>query len=493
MSTTSKHAIAAVLLLALGACGGGKAAGGGTATAPGGTPIKTAGGKSVNVEAHNRWKAAMSAFDAADKSGWNDGKCDSVASKFEDAADAQGGKFAEAWYMVGVAHQACKRGQKAVSFFNRALRDAPKFCKARVGVGVDHVDSGRDMQAQREFERSVRDDPQCKEGYVNLARLQRQSGRAGNKEALNNLRRALAIDAQYLPAFNEMALVYLSDAEDNKKALDLAEVVCSQAQKIDKDYAPVYNTWGLIDLERGEIIAAAAKFQQALSLDSSIFEAHMNFARITIGFRGYEDARTAYAKALQLQPKNFEAQLGLGVALRGLEKTKGAEEAYKKAIALSPRRPEPYFNLGVLYQDFMNGTVEDMKRAKSYYDQFLSRAGGNKMYKKASDEITNKCKLDKKGNRPRGSKCVSGRFQNIDLYLAAMKEMESIKKLQAEAEAMEREQAAQMKQQEALEQEAAKKEAEAKKEADAKKPPAEEAKPPADKGKAPAKPEAKKK
>lgn len=449
MLTTSKGAIAAVLLLVLAGCGGGKGESAEVAVSSGGTAIKTAGGKNVNIEAHNRWKAALDAFDAAASSGWNDGKCDSVASKFEDAADAQGGKFAEAWYMAGVAHQACNRSQKAVSFFNRALRDAPKFCKARVGIGIDHVDSGRDMQGQREFERAVRDDPQCTEGYVNLARLQRRSGRAGNKEALNNLRRALAIDAQYLPAFNEMALVYLSDAEDNKKALDLAEVVCSQAQKINKDYAPVYNTWGLIDLQREEIIAAAAKFQQALQLDPSIFEAHMNFARITIGFRGYEDARAAYVKALQLQPKSFEAQLGLGVALRGLEKPQEAEEAYKKAIALNPSRPEPYFNLGVLYQDFMNGTVDDMKRAKGYYDQFLSRAGGNSVYKSTVDEITTKCKLGKSGKPPRGSKCTSGRFQNIDLYLAAMKEMEAIEKLQKEAEAMEKQQQSQMEQQEA--------------------------------------------
>src|SRR6185436_7792389 len=126
--------------------------------------------------------------------------------------------------------------------------------------------------------------------------------------------------------------------------LDLAEVVCSQAQKIDVNYLAIYNTWGLIDLRRGEIISAAAKFQKAFDLDPKMFEAYMNFAQITIGFRGYEDARNAFSKALELQPKSFDATVGLGVAYRGLDQKDKAEEYYQKAISMNGQRPEPYYN-----------------------------------------------------------------------------------------------------------------------------------------------------
>jgi tetratricopeptide (TPR) repeat protein len=277
----------------------------------------------------------------------------------------------------------------------------------------------------------VRDDPQCTEGYVNMAILQRRRG--DTKEALNNLRRAMAIDAQYLPAFNEMALVYIQDAQGNLKALDLAEVVCSQAQKIDVRYPAVYNTWGLIDLRRGEIISAAAKFQKAFELDSTMFEAYMNFAQITIGFRGYEDARNAFTKALELQPKSFDATVGLGVAYRGLQQPAKAEEYYKKAIGMNGQRPEPYYNLGVLYQDFKDGSLEQMKQARSYYDQFLSRAGGGEQYAKTVDDVKRRCKTVK-GQRKKYDKCISGRFQNIEDYLQALKDMEEMEKLQKESE-----------------------------------------------------------
>jgi len=230
-----------------------------------------------------------------------------------------------------------------------------------------------------------------------------------------------------------MALLFLSEAAENEKKLDLAEVVCSQAQKINANYAPIFNTWGLVDLRRGKIIEASAKFQKASELDDKIFEAHMNFARVTIGFRGYEDAKTAYEHALALQPNSFEAQLGLGVALRGLQEPAKAQEAYEKASKLQPNRPEPYYNLGILYQDFQGGTADEMKKAKGYYEEFLSRAGGDKRFASTIEEIQRKCKIE--GKRKQGKNaCVAGRLQNIQVYLDTMKQMVEMEKMQKEQE-----------------------------------------------------------
>jgi tetratricopeptide (TPR) repeat protein len=394
--------------------------------------IKTAGGQSLNVRAHSQWSEGLKLFKSYEPKNWTDAHCDEAGSKFESAASTQP-KFAEALYMAGLSQDRCGRKDKANSFYDQALRANPRFCKARVAVGLNHLASGQAEAAAREFAQSVQDDPQCTEGYVNLAILQRKRGLEGNKEALSNLRRSLAIDAQYLPSFNEMALLYLSEAADNEKKLDLAEVVCSQAQKINPNYAPIYNTWGLVDLRRGKIIDAAAKFQKASELDDKIFEAHMNFARITIGFRGYQDAKAAYEHALVLQPNNFEAQLGLGVALRGLQENAKAQEAYEKANKLQPNRPEPYYNLGVLYQDFMNGTADEMKKARGYYEDFLSRAGGDKRYSTNIEEIQRKCKQE--GKRKQGKNfCVAGRMQNIQIYLDTMKQMAEMEKLQKEQE-----------------------------------------------------------
>lgn len=439
-----------VLALAAAACGGsasGSAELGGSSSSSGGGQVKLPGGQSVSARAHSQWVEALKQFKQYEKSGWNDGHCDEVSGKFANAASAQK-RFAEALYMAGLAQDRCGRKDKAQEFYRQAIGANSKFCKARVAIAVANLEAGQASVAEREFAQSVADDPQCTEGYVNLAIMQRRRGIEGNKEALANLRRSLAIDAQYLPAFNEMALLYLSEAEDNTKKLDLAEVVCSQAQKIDANYAPIYNTWGLIDLRRDKIIDAAAKFQKATELDPKIFEAHMNFARITIGFRGYQDAKTAYEQALSLKPTDFEAQLGLGVAFRGLQENAKAEEAYQKASKLQPSRPEPYYNLGVLYQDFMNGTADEMKKARGYYQEFLSRAGSDKRYAPTVEEIQRKCKQE--GKRRQGKNaCIAGRIQNIQLYLDTMKQMQEMEKLQKEQEKQMQEMEAQEKAQQA--------------------------------------------
>jgi len=461
MSTLSsvRSGIAVALAAVLAACGGGGSASGSgelgsSSSSSGGTSRSQGGnskasGPSLSARAHAQWNEALKAFKAYEPKNWNDAHCDEVSGKFEAAVSTQP-KFTEALYMAGLSQDRCGRREKAQSFYDQALRTNPKFCKARVAIGLAQLNSGQGSGAEREFAQAVSDDPQCTEGYVNMAILQRKRGIEGNREALANLRRALAIDAQYLPAFNEMALLYLSEAADNEKKLDLAEVVCSQAQKINASYAPIYNTWGLIDLRRSKIIDASAKFQKASELDDKIFEAHMNFARITIGFRGYQDAKSAYEHALALQPNNFEAQLGLGVALRGLQENAKAQEAYEKASKLQPQRPEPYYNLGVLYQDFQGGTADEMRKAKTYYEEFLSRAGGDKRFAAAIEDIQRKCKQE--GKRKQGKNaCVAGRLQNIQLYLDTMKQMQEMEKLQKQQEA----QAAELEAQEKAQQQAA--------------------------------------
>ena len=380
MGSSNKARMDGRLALAIGltsavlaACGGGSKSlepgGSEVARSEGGQAIKLDSGQSINQAAHNRWKEGIAAFKSAEKQGWTPDRCESVAGKFEDAAEAQA-KFAEALYMAGTVHARCGDKPKALSFFQKALRQNSKFCKARVAIGLDHMESGRESAARQEFDGAVRDDPQCTEGYVNISILQRKRGET--KEALNNLRRS-------------------------------------------------------------EIINAAVKFQRAFELDPKMFEAYMNFAQITIGFRGYEDARNAFSKALELQPKSFDATVGLGVAYRGLEQNDKAEEFYNKAKQMNANRPEPYYNLGILYQDFKDGTADQAKKARAFYEQFLARAGGDERYKIAAEEIKRRCKTVK-GQRRTGDKCISGRFQNIEDYLQAMKDMEEMERLQKEGE-----------------------------------------------------------
>ena len=420
----SRALCALVITLSLAACGGAGSEGE-TARDTSGDVVRTAGGAAVNSEAFQRWQAALTAFNQREESGWNREACNSVAEQFDAAVEAQaGGRFAEALYMAGLSVARCNDNDRAREFYNRALGVNEKLCKARAALGVMELDAERTQQAARIFERAIRDDPRCTEAYVNLAIIQRGRGGAQAREALNNLRRALAIDSSYLPAFNQMALLYLDQAQSNKEMLNLAGVVCRQAQLIDRDYAPIYNTWGLVYVRQENIIEATQMFQRAIRLDDTMFAAHMNFAQITLSFRGYEDARNAFARAVELRPRNYDAHIGLGASLRGLRQLPRAQAQYERAAELNGNRPEAFFNLGVLYQDYMSGSIEDLNRAKGFFEQFLSKAGSNDGFSEPVDAVRRRCRQQgRRGRRRRGRSddCRPGRLQNIATAVDALR------------------------------------------------------------------------
>ncbi len=385
--------------------------------------IRTAEGAAVTKKAHARWEDALDDFEKAEKAGWTDAACSSVSSAFDSAASSQRGGLAEAYYMAGLARARCGNQSDARKHYQRALKANPKLCGPRVGLAVMDMEAGKVSQARSEFERALRDDPQCTEGYTNLAIIQRSEGVKQEAEALKNLRRALAIDSDYLPAFNQMALLHWERGRRTKSGaeLDLAEVVCRQAQLIDGSYAPIYNTWGLIKITKGDVIEALRFFEKAISLDSSFFEAQMNFGQTTISFRGYEDGRKAFERATKLRPNSYEAIIGLGTALRGLERFSEAQAQYERAKKLDGSRPESYFNLGILYQDYMSGSIPDLERAKGYFQEFLRKAGRSAQYAPAVKSVSNRCASTKSKSGRSRTKCRPGRLQNIDNAVAALK------------------------------------------------------------------------
>jgi tetratricopeptide (TPR) repeat protein len=415
------------ILSALAACGGGSASSNGNGNGDG---VRTANGTNVSEEAHAAWAEAVALFQRLDGQGWNEARCSQASDAFEGANDAQGGRFTEAIYMMGLIAERCGNADGAREHYNQALAVNERYCKARSAIGVGQLNAGQAGAAEQTFTRAIRDDNQCTEAYVNLAAIQRQRGGEQTREALNNLRRALAIESDYLPAFNQMALLYLdlAQGQNNTQMLDLAGVVCRQAQLINRDYAPIYNTWGLVNLRKDNLIEALSLFERARTLDPKMFEAHMNFGSITIAFRGYDDARTAFARAVELRPNSYDAHIGLGAALRGLRQLPQAQAEYERAIEIDANRPEAYFNLGIIFQDYMSGSVEDLNRAKGYYDQFIQRARSGSAFATVVEDVQRRCQQQQQqsGNRRRrrrSTDCRPGRLQNIEVAIDALRAM----------------------------------------------------------------------
>lgn len=393
---------------------------------------KDQGGNLVAKKAEEGFSAASDAFLAQDKSGnWTDAVCKQVAAQFEAASAEQksvaGNELPEAHYNAGLAYQRCGDDANAKTQFAKAVQIDKEFHRARGQLALyKFKESGNLDAAVAELDQIIRDAKfQNVEALVGLAALQMQrGGSAGGSGCSNdfacaqlNLQRALAIDDGFMPAFNQLALYYLEQAKSevadtkkskkgglvvsggkktrvNKQRLDLAALVASQAQKKNPNYAPIYNTTGLILVELENYNGAVQAFGRARQLNPKFFEAQMNYAAVNLTFRGFGEAEKAYREALNLRPGTYEAHLGLALALRGqiddsnFEKyLADAQKELDAAKKVDSKRPEAYYNEAILAEEYRAKRSPDpippFKAAAKQYEEFITKAGSDSAYAEA--------------------------------------------------------------------------------------------------------------
>lgn len=362
-------------------------------------------------------------------------QCQSLAANFTSIREPL--LAAQAHFNAGTIFEGCGQTKEAESEYHAALQANSGYAPAMANIGGLYYKRGDAATAKSWFERAIQADPtHAGAAYANLGALLYQEGKTtGNKalynEAISKLRRALAIDAYDANAYGVLALVYYTKAEDDTSKLQLAELVCKQEIEIDKDFAPIYNTLGLIQLKRKKPSEALRQFEKAVALNPKMIEAHLNIGAIGLSTRQYEKAATAFAAALKLDPKNFDATIGMGVASRGLKKIDDAESWYKKASSLDPRNCAVQYNLGVLYQDYKSDPANaNLNSAKDFFSKY--RSCGNSDQKKVAD--------------------AERRMKDIDEVFAALEQQKKMEaELKVQQAEMERQQKAMEEQQKAQE------------------------------------------
>ena len=297
----------------------------------------------------------------------------------------------------------------------------PDPCGEHVAEGVAHLEAGAPLAAERSLMRALRADRECVAAYLNLAIVQRQTERLD--EALVNVRRALAIDARSVHGLHQLVLVHLAEAPSDPAALELAALACTHALAVDDRFAPLHNTCGIVDVERGRIVDALARFERAFGIDPRLYEAWMNFGQITLSFRGYEDAERAFRGALDVQPRDYDARIGLGVALRGLGRFDEARAQYDTARAIAPERPEAFYDLGLLHQEHLGGQLPDLTRAELFFETFVRKASDDPSFTETVDEVTRCCPAERSARTRR--ECRPGRLQNLRSAIDALSRAES--------------------------------------------------------------------
>ena len=513
MKTT--HISALLLGLLLAACGG-SGAGGKDSAVPKAdrSGIASATGDAVSKEAASEYQAALNAFIGHDKKfDWNEAACKGVAEKFLGASKQQtsdGGKpLPSALYNAGLAYMRCGMEAEALQKYQAALDAHAGFHRAQAQIALFEYQKTQDIDGTiRRLEKIIRDAKfQNVEALVSVAALQMErgndqaddDGRNDFERAKKNIQRALAIDDNFMPAFNQLAIYYMELAKQksgrsaaqrrrglvvagakatdvNQQMLELAALVASQAIQKNSNYAAIHNTAGLIQVEMKNFNGAVKSFGRARQLDPKFFEAHMNYAAVSLSFRGFKEAEAAYRDALKFEPEDYEAHLGLALALRGQVNDanfdKMVAESQKhldKCKSIDSARPEAFYNEAILAQEFRakgesSKAIPALEAAARIYREFVAKAGDNPVYKEAvkvseerSEDIEATIKFIREGEEAKRQAELEEKRRKAD------------EKAEKERLAKEAKEKADKEKAEKASKEAAAKEAEAKKASDAKK------------------------
>jgi tetratricopeptide (TPR) repeat protein len=303
----------------------------------------------------------------------------SLAGKF--ASAARGEVAAAAHFNAGTLYGLAGDDKEAESEYKAALQANQAYSPAIGNLGELYYRTGSPQRAKEWFEKAIQADPTHNAAaYNNLALvLYLEARESGNtalyKEAVSKLRRALAIDSDSMAAYSLLALIYYTTAENDRSKLDLAKLVVDAAKDTNKNYAPIYNTMGLILLKKRRVSDALKEFEKAVALDPTYVEAQLNIGAIALSSRQYDKAQKAFEAVLARKSDSIDATVGLGVALRGQKKYDDAEAQYKKAAQLDPKNCAVPYNLGLLYQDYKadpTGQNANLKQAQEFYRQYAS-------------------------------------------------------------------------------------------------------------------------
>lgn len=410
MRNLIKLASIGVLAVGLTACGkkpkdttdpgGGGGDGGGTA---GGNVAGGANPKAATAEAKADFQAAVKTYLSAKSDGKISGdECERVASGFQRVYKQHGVQMAIAQFNAGVVYEECGQADKAEPIYSGLTSSAPKFDLAYNNLGVIYWKKGQDAKALEMFKKGVEANKlSARAARNNVAGLMRNQYVTNTdlnvfNEAQTAIQGVLALDSGNQAAYENLARIYYDRGHlKDKSYLVLADLVVTQGLRVlktdNKESSDILNIKGLLLLEKDNQVDALKTFKESVRVEPSHVEANLNIGFISIRFRDYATAESAFNTALKAPSvqKNIEVWLALGVAQRGLKKFKEAEASYNKAKGLSANDPRPWFNLGVLYQDHLSTQdgVDPMKEgeklvntAKGHYNKFISTAAGNKVY-----------------------------------------------------------------------------------------------------------------
>jgi len=231
-------------------------------------------------------------------------------------------------------------------------------------------------------ELSVREtDPRAYTLYLQARHVGRQHTREGLERAAELYRQALAIDDQYLPAWNELAGVYFNltgIAEiPRDEGFRLAREAAFKALAVDPAYAPAYDRLGWLAMyQDNDLRAAAEHYRRALELEPGNDAILSNAAVLAVALGRLDDAIALLRAGALRDPVSAVAHANLANAYLLARRYPEAERSIRSALMLSPQYAGAHYRLArvLLAQGDLEGARQALAAEPLEAGQWLGQA-----------------------------------------------------------------------------------------------------------------------
>jgi adenylate cyclase len=171
----------------------------------------------------------------------------------------------------------------------------------------------------------------------------------GNRwKAAAQFRASTQLDATYPEPYKALGDLFLAAP---RRLYDQAIEAYTKAIELRPFFAEAHVGLGEARAAKGEVDAAIASYQKALSFNAVNPRVHMALGKIYYTEKGlYYEAVTAYKRAIDLDAASVEARMGLGEVYEDKGLYKEAIEEYKKVIDLDSKHTGALYNIAIVYE-----------------------------------------------------------------------------------------------------------------------------------------------
>ncbi len=217
--------------------------------------------------------------------------------------------------------------------------------------------------------------------FLQARHVGRQHTNEGLVKAATLYQDALAIDPEYLPAWDGLAGVYLNQVGfallPAQQGFRLASEAAYKALAIDADYAPAHGRLGWIALHANSNIAAAAEhYRQALSVEPGNDTIRSGAAPVALALGRMNDAIALFENSVTTDPVSPASHANLANAYLLARRYAEAEQSIRNTLTLSPNYAAAQYRLGraLLAQGKLSAAKEAMAAESTDAARWIGQA-----------------------------------------------------------------------------------------------------------------------